>query len=147
MSLVDGERPRAAADGTRGLGFAVLIVLVALNLRAFFTSSSPLLNDIRAATGLSFHWASLLTVLPMLAMGATSLFGVAVAQRLGDRRGILLGLGAIALACASRYATTGVASLLASAALAGVGVGLVQALMPAVVKRTYPVRMSMAMGL
>ena len=132
----------------RGLGLACLIVLVALNLRAFFTASSPLLGDIRAATGLGFQGASLLTVLPMLAMGATSLFGVAPAHRLGERRGIALGLGAIALACASRYATrAGVPLLLASAALAGVGVGLVQALMPGVVKHRYPARMGMAMGL
>jgi CP family cyanate transporter-like MFS transporter len=37
--------------------------------------------------------------------------------------------------------------LLCSAALAGIGVGLVQALMPAVIKAAYPKRMGMAMGL
>jgi CP family cyanate transporter-like MFS transporter len=53
----------------RGIGFALVIVGVALNLRAFLTASSPLLGEIRAATGLDFREAALLTVLPMLAMG------------------------------------------------------------------------------
>jgi cyanate permease len=52
-----------------------VIVLVALNLRAFLTSSSPLLEPIRLATGIGFHAVALLTVLPMFAMGATSLCG------------------------------------------------------------------------
>lgn len=64
---------RSRADG--GMAFAVVIVLVALNLRAFLTSSSPLLAPIRQATGIGFHAVALLTVLPMFAMGAMSLFG------------------------------------------------------------------------
>lgn len=56
-----------------GTAFAAVIVLVALNLRAFLTSSSPLLGAIRLDTGIGFHAVALLTVLPMFAMGATSL--------------------------------------------------------------------------
>ncbi|RZL90083.1 MAG: MFS transporter [Variovorax sp.] len=131
----------------RGIGFALVIVLVALNLRAFLTSSSPLLGEIRDATGLGFHWAAMLTVLPMFAMGPMSLVGVSVGQRLGDRVAVGLGLAAIALACASRFAASAAVLLLCSAVLAGLGAGLVQALMPAIIKRSYPVRMGMAMGL
>ncbi|WP_447772341.1 cyanate transporter [Variovorax boronicumulans] len=127
--------------------FACVVVLVALNLRAFLTSSSPLLEPIRAATGIGFHAVALLTVLPMFAMGAVSLSGAAVGQRLGARGGIALGLGAIALACAGRYVAGGAAALLWSAALAGAGVGLVQALMPGVVKQAYPARLGLMTGL
>jgi CP family cyanate transporter-like MFS transporter len=130
-----------------GVAFAVVIVLVALNLRAFLTSSSPLLEPIRLATGIGFHAVALLTVLPMFAMGATSLCGAAVGQRIGARGGVALGLGAIAFACASRYAAGGAAALLWSAALAGAGVGLVQALMPGVVKQAYPTRIGVMTGL
>lgn len=130
-----------------GIAFAVVIVLVALNLRAFLTSSSPLLEPIRLATGIGFHAVALLTVLPMFAMGATSLFGASVGQRIGARGGIALGLAAIALACASRYVAGGAAALLWSAALAGAGVGLVQALMPGVVKQAYPLRIGVMTGL
>jgi len=130
-----------------GAAFAFVIVLVALNLRAFLTSSSPLLEPIRLATGIGFHAVALLTVLPMFAMGAMSLFGAAVGQRIGARGGIALGLGAIAFACASRYVAGGAAALLWSAALAGAGVGLVQALMPGVVKQAYPARIGVMTGL
>ncbi|VTU19708.1 cyanate transporter [Variovorax sp. PBL-E5] len=131
-----------------GIGFALLIVLVALNLRAFYTSSSPLLESIRSATGLGFQWAAMLTVLPMMTMGPMSLAGVAIGRRFGERAAILLGLATIAASCASRFFVTGDAlPLLLSAALAGAGVGLVQALMPAVIKRNCPARMGIAMGL
>jgi len=138
-------RTGRSRDG--GIAFAIVIVLVALNLRAFLTSSSPLLEPIRLATGIGFHAVALLTVLPMFAMGATSLFGAAVGQRIGARGGVALGLAAIALACASRYVAGGAAALLWSAALAGAGVGLVQALMPGVVKQAYPTRIGVMTGL
>jgi MFS transporter, CP family, cyanate transporter len=137
----------AARSRDGGVAFAVVIVLVALNLRAFLTSSSPLLEPIRLATGIGFHAVALLTVLPMFAMGATSLCGAAVGQRIGARGGVALGLGAIAFACASRYVAGGAAALLWSAALAGAGVGLVQALMPGVVKQAYPARIGVMTGL
>lgn len=138
---------RAGRSRDGGVAFAVVIVLVALNLRAFLTSSSPLLEPIRLATGIGFHAVALLTVLPMFAMGATSLFGAAVGQRIGARGGVALGLAAIAFACASRYVAGGAAALLWSAALAGAGVGLVQALMPGVVKQAYPARIGVMTGL
>ncbi len=138
---------RQARDRGAGAAFAFVIVLVALNLRAFLTSSSPLLEAIRLATGISFHAVALLTVLPMFAMGAMSLVGAAVGQRIGARGGIALGLAAIAVACASRYVAGGAGALLCSAALAGAGVGLVQALMPGVVKQNYPARIGVMTGL
>jgi MFS transporter, CP family, cyanate transporter len=138
---------KAAASARRGLGFALMIVLVAINLRAFLTASSPLLGAIRGATGLGLQGAALLTVLPMFAMGPMSLAGVGVGRRIGERAAMGLGLGAIALGCASRWFAGSPFSLLASAALAGVGAGLVQALMPAIIKRAYPVGMGAAMGL
>lgn len=136
-----------SAGARRGIGFALVIVAVALNLRAFLTASSPLLAEIRAASGLDFREAAMLTVLPMLAMGPMSLAGVALGRRLGERAAMLLGLAAIALACASRGLASAAAPLLGSAALAGLGAGLVQALMPAIIKRAYPVGMGLAMGL
>ncbi|OUM02389.1 cyanate transporter [Variovorax sp. JS1663] len=133
--------------GLAGLGLALVIVLVAINLRAFLTASSPLLGEIRGDTGLGFHGAALLTVLPMFAMGPMSLAGVGLGQRIGERAAMGVGLGAIALACASRWLAGSPAALLASAALAGFGAGLVQALMPTIIKRAYPMGMGVIMGL
>jgi CP family cyanate transporter-like MFS transporter len=123
------------------------MVLVALNLRAFLTATGPLLEAIRQDTGLGFRGAALLTVLPMFAMGPMSLGGMAVGRRLGERTAILMGVCTIGLACASRWWCTAAWALLASAAIAGLGVGLVQALMPAVIKRAYPRHLAPIMGL
>ncbi|WP_256330511.1 cyanate transporter [Variovorax sp. YR216] len=144
MTAATAGRPPAKMQG---LGFALLVVLIAINLRAFLTSTSPLLDEIRAETGLGFRGASMLTMLPMLAMGVMSLIGVSLGGRIGARAGVLCGLAAIAVACGGRLFAEDAAWLLASAALAGVGVGLVQALMPGVVKRGYPAHTGMAMGL
>ncbi|WP_231973362.1 cyanate transporter [Variovorax sp. HW608] len=144
MTAAIAGRPPARMQG---LGFALLVVLIAINLRAFLTSTSPLLDEIRAETGLGFRGASMLTMLPMLAMGLMSLIGVSLGGRIGARAGVLCGLAAIAVACGGRLFAEDAAWLLASAALAGVGVGLVQALMPGVVKRGYPAHTGMAMGL
>ena len=114
------------------------MVLVALNLRAFLTATGPLFDAIRQDTGLGFRGAALLTLLPIFAIGPMSLCGMVVGQRLGERNSIMVGVGAIGLACASRWIFDGAWALLASAAVAGLGVGLVQALMPAVIKRAYP---------
>src|SRR5437899_1142956 len=91
------------ADQTFDRRLLSVLLLVALNLRPLLTSISPLLSDIKAATGMSFGAASLLTVLPVLAMGIVALAGVRMNRWLGDRRGIALGLLAIAIACAGRF--------------------------------------------
>jgi CP family cyanate transporter-like MFS transporter len=137
--------PRAAPRETAA--FALAVVLVALNLRAFLTASGPLLDAIRQDTGLGFRGVALLTLLPMFAIGPMSLGGMAVGRRLGERHAITLGVFAIGLACASRWIFDTAWALLASAAVAGLGVGLVQALMPAVIKRAYPRHLALAMGL
>nr|VXZ82025.1 putative cyanate transporter [Klebsiella pneumoniae] len=44
-------------------------VLTGINMRPLLTSIGPLLPDIRAASGMSYTLAALLTALPVIAMG------------------------------------------------------------------------------
>ncbi|RJF96503.1 MFS transporter [Noviherbaspirillum cavernae] len=125
----------------------LLLVLVSLNLRPLLTSVSPLLPDIRSATGMGFQTASMLTVLPMVAMGIVGLAGARIGSRIGDRHGISAGLLAIAIACACRWFAGSAATLVFSAALAGVGIALIQALIPGVIKHNHATRISAVMGL
>jgi len=136
--------PRARRGGALLLA---ALVLVALNLRPTLTSISPLLGDIRAATGMPFRLASLLTTLPVLAMGLFALAGGRVSRTIGDRHGVALGLAVIAAACAWRWNAAGSGTLIASAALAGVGVALIQALLPGVIKHNYLPKLALTMGL
>ncbi|MCX4175184.1 MULTISPECIES: cyanate transporter [Paraburkholderia] len=122
------------------------IVVIGINLRPLLTSISPLMTTIRDATGLSFYGASLLTSLPVVAMGIGAFGAGALTRSIGETRGVALGLLAIALACGDRWSTAGGAALLATAALAGVGVAAIQALLPAVLKQRFPARVPLAMG-
>ncbi|NIF78824.1 CynX/NimT family MFS transporter [Paraburkholderia sp. Cy-641] len=122
------------------------IVVIGINLRPLLTSISPLMTTIRNATGLSFYGASLLTSLPVVAMGLGAFGAAALTRRLGETRGVALGLLAIALACAARALASSGATLLATALLAGAGVAAIQALLPAVIKQRFPARVPLAMG-
>ncbi|WP_258167754.1 cyanate transporter [Paraburkholderia sp. BL21I4N1] len=143
--------PRHANDASRTLTWRDAlwlgaIVVIGVNLRPLLTSISPLMTTIRAATGLSFYGASLLTSLPVVAMGIGAFGASALTRVLGETRGVALGLLAIALACGSRWAAGSGAALLLTAALAGVGVAAVQALLPAVMKQRFHSRVPLAMG-
>ena len=122
------------------------VVLIGINLRPLLTSISPLMTTIRDATGLSFYGASLLTSLPVIAMGIGAFGAGALSRSIGETRGVALGLVAIALACAARWAAASGAALLATAILAGAGVAAIQALLPAILKQRFHARVPLAMG-
>lgn len=135
-----------AAPRWQDVVWLAAIVLTGINLRPLLTSISPLMTTIRAATGLSFYGASLLTSLPVVAMGVGAFGAGALTRTIGETRGVALGLLAIALACAARWSASSGAALLATALLAGVGVAAIQALLPAVMKQRFHARVPLAMG-
>lgn len=124
----------------------LLLIALGLNLRPLLSSVSPLLNEIRSATGMSFQSSAWLTSLPVICMGLVALMGIRLEARLGERRGIALGLLLIALACLVRLLLDQAATLLATALLGGVGVALIQALVPALIKRRFAGHVALAMG-
>ncbi|POR54606.1 CP family cyanate transporter-like MFS transporter [Paraburkholderia eburnea] len=141
----DPENARTA-DASALVWYAI-IVAIGLNLRPLLTSISPLMTTIRDATGLSFYGASLLTSLPVVAMGLGAFGTGMLARRLGETRGVALGLTAIAAACGARaFAATG-GALMLTATAAGAGVAAIQALLPAVMKQRFAQRVPLAMGL
>jgi CP family cyanate transporter-like MFS transporter len=125
----------------------LLVLLVGLNLRPILAAIGPLLDGIQAATGLEGSGAGALTTLPIAAMGLCALGGARLQAALGERRGIALGLLLLALANALRWDEPSGAGLLLTAGLGGVGIALVQALIPAYIRRHYPQRTSTLMGL
>ena len=64
------------AERLDNLAAWALLVVVGLNLRPILASVSPLLADIRSATGMGFQTAALLTTLPVVCMGLVALLGV-----------------------------------------------------------------------
>lgn len=123
------------------------IILLGLNLRPILAAIGPLLGVIEAGTGISSLEAGLLTTVPVFAMGVCALAGAQLQRRLGVVRGVGLGVAIIALACALRWPLHDSTGLIATAALGGLGIALVQALLPAFIKRHFPERASQLMGL
>lgn len=139
------ENVRTTSRSTVWLMLA--IVLVAVNLRPSMAAIGPLLSAIRGDIPLSFSLASLLTMLPVMAMGLAMFFGIGISQRLGEQRTVLLSLLIIGLATLARLFVDSAAQLIASAVLAGVGIALIQALMPALIKSRFADNVALCMGL
>ncbi|WLG86200.1 cyanate transporter [Pseudomonas cucumis] len=139
------ENVRATSRPATWLMFS--IILVALNLRPSMAAVGPLLSAIRGDIPLSFSLASLLTMLPVMAMGLAMFFGIGVSQRLGEQRTVVLSLLIIGLATVSRLFLDSAAELILSAVLAGIGIALIQALMPALIKSRFSDNVSVCMGL
>ena len=130
----------------RHLASWALLIALGLNLRPILSSISPLLMEIRGDTGMSFQTSAWLTSLPVICMGLVALLGVRIEARMGERRGVALGLMMILLACLWRLLGQHAESLLATALLGGAGVALIQALVPALIKRQFQHRVALAMG-
>lgn len=113
------------------------IVCVALNMRPALAAIGPLLDMIEAATGLSHTRASLLTALPVFVMGVCALGGRQISGLFSERMGICLGVALVFIACVARYVSTGTGGLLLTAIVAGMGIALVQTLIPAFIKRSF----------
>ncbi|MCA8241278.1 MFS transporter [Burkholderia sp. AU32262] len=121
-------------------------MLVGLNLRPALAAIGPLLDMIQRATGIGDGAASLLTTIPILLMGLGALSARRLQRLTGIAGGVWLGVALIALACASRVGAQHAWLLLASACCAGVGIAMVQALLPGFVKAHFATRIGGAMG-
>lgn len=127
--------------------FPVAILLVGLNLRPAIAAIGPLLDAIERDTGLTDAGASLLTTLPVALMGVCLLGTARLRALLGERVGIGLGVTLILLACLWRWRQAGALQLLITAIIAGIGIAIVQALMPAVIRHRAGARTAKLMGL
>ena len=125
-----------------GLG----IMLVAFNMRPALTTVGPLLERIRAETGLTAAGAALLTTLPVLCIGLACTLGPLVIRRLGADRGVLLAVAVVAGGSALR-GFGGILPLFLGACLAAFGIGLSGVLLPGLVKRDFPGATGVVTGL
>jgi CP family cyanate transporter-like MFS transporter len=135
------------AKPTTAVWLMISVVLVALNLRPSMAAVGPLLSSIRGDVPLSFSSAALLTMLPVMAMGLAMFFGMGLAKRVGEHRSIVLSLLVIGVATLSRLFLDSALELIVSAIAAGVGIAMIQALMPALIKSRFSDNVSLFMGL
>ena len=135
------------AKPTTAVWLMISVVLVALNLRPSMAAVGPLLASIRGEVPLSFSSAALLTMLPVMAMGLAMFFGMGLAKRFGEHRSIAVSLLVIGVATLSRLLLDSALELIVSAIAAGVGIAMIQAVMPALIKSRFSADVSLFMGL
>ncbi|MBO8207629.1 MULTISPECIES: cyanate transporter [Acinetobacter] len=125
----------------------VTVALVGLNLRPFMTSIGPLVSSIRAGTGLSLQGIALLTLLPMMLMGVIAFIGPIVQSIVGERRVVLGALLTVCIGCSLRFLFPTAEGLIISAVVIGLGVALIQAAFPGIIKREFSQHIGPMMGL
>lgn len=134
-------------DHQKTFTMLLVLVLIGLNMRPLLTSVGPLLPQLRQASGMSFSVAALLTALPVVTMGGLALAGSWLHQHVSERRSVAISLVLIAVGALMRELYPQSALLLSSALLGGVGIGIIQAVMPSVIKRQFQQRTPLVMGL
>lgn len=136
---MSGSKPKAVPSQTARLGLfwlAIILMMLAFNLRMIFPSLSVLLPEITHQTGMSSVTAGYLTTLPVLCLGAFAPFAPPFAQRFGIERTVLAALLLLAVGTALR-GLQGLPSLFLGSALAGACIAVTNVLLPALVKRDF----------
>lgn len=127
--------------------FAIIAFIVGLNLRPILASTGPLFSVLQREAGLSATQFSLLTTLPVVMMGLAALCGPWLLARPGAVRGIMAALFILLLACLLRGVSTSMSGLMGTALVGGASIGMIQALMPALIKKAYAQSASTVMSL
>lgn len=141
---VDAVRPALAIPaGSLVLG---VVAMVGLNLRPFLTAIGPLASRVSEATGLDHQSMALFTLVPMLLMGFFAFSGPFLQRALGARLAVMGGLAVLCIGSALRLFTSDGAALIGTAALCGLGVAVVQAVFPGIIKEQFPTRTPVVMG-
>ncbi|GAB2177824.1 MFS transporter [Dongia sp. agr-C8] len=119
--------------------------LVALNLRPAVTSVGPLLEEIVQSLGFDRAEAGILTTLPVLCFGLIGPLAPALGRRFGAESVIFVALIGVALGCAMRLLPSA-ALLYGSGIVVGISIGVMNVLLPGIVKRDFPTRVGAVTG-
>lgn len=112
------------------------IICIAINLRPALASVGPLVEDIRATTGLSNTLLGLLTTLPLLAFGVVSTLTPLFTKRFGIGGTLLGAMLLLTAGMAIRYIDW-IPALYLGTLLLGVAIALGNVLLPSLTKRNF----------
>lgn len=140
-ALAKGGSPRPAALAHQ----ALIILLVAFNLRGALIALAPVMDQVRSDDALSTSAAGLLLTLPVVCFAAFSPVAPRLARRWGIERVLLVAMALLAAGVLTRLAG-GVLALFAGTLAAGAAIGVGNVLLPALVKRDFPMRIGRMTG-
>lgn len=129
------------------LPIILALIFVGLNLRPSMAAIGPLLPHIRDTIPLSFTLISLLTMLPVLAMGLAMFVGTYIVKKFGAFRVVTAALIVIGVSNFFRLYANSIESLLITAVVAGCGIAVIQAVLPSLVKKEFPQAIALYMGI
>lgn len=132
-----------------GRSLAVLIVgiaVVSLNLRPALVAVGPLTEQLRDDTHLSASGASLLTTLPLICLGLFAALAPVLGRRYGLDRSLLAASGVLIAGICIRAAPP-IPALFAGSVIAGIGIAVMNVLLPAVIKRDFTRRIGLVTAL
>src|SRR6478735_4518336 len=130
----------ATPEPSRTASVAMLLVavcLVAANMRPAITGLGPLLDQIGADTGMSVSALGVLAAVPLVAWALFSPLAHDLSRRFGQPRALLWSLLVLLAGTLVRSLIDPVAALWIGTAIIGIGIAIINVLMPAVVKREF----------
>lgn len=117
--------------------FTIAIIVIGFNLRPAITAVGALLGMIRDQIGLANWGAGMITSLPLIAFAVMSTIASKIGIKFGNVRTIFLGLLLLLIGICIRSIPFTL-SLLVGTAIIGVGIAIMNVLLPAVIKEKFP---------
>ncbi|MES2867237.1 MAG: MFS transporter, partial [Actinomycetota bacterium] len=131
--------PRAAAA-------IVALCLVAVLMRPAVTAVGPLIERVSADTGIPLALLGSLSTIVLITWAIVSPFAHGIGRRLGLGGAVLAAMGVLALGAIVRSLPGSSAWLWIGTALIGIALAVGNVLLPAVIKRDFPLRVPLMMG-
>ena len=123
----------------------ISVILIATCLRGPITGVGPLVKTLCEELSLSSFAAGMLTTLPMLAFAVVSLITGTIARKIGAGRTMLISLIVLFIGLLVR-SFLGTVGLFVGTVIVGLGIGVNNVLLPAVIKARFPEKMGTLTG-
>lgn len=143
---MSSSRPQSPIGRTPRAGLLFVgVLLLGANLRAGIAAVGPVLPDIEQQAGLTASQAGLLVSLPLVAFAVVSPFAPWLSERLGLERVLGLALAALAVGIVVR-SVPGPGFIWIGTVVLGSAIALMNVLIPALIKRDWPLRIGSMTG-
>ena len=129
-----------------GIALGAAIVLAGLNQRPALVTLGPVTNLITADTGLSTSIMGIVAALPLAIMGLAAIAMPSLARRFSMDNLVVGNLIGLAVATAIRSYVPGLGLWIGTIGI-GITIGLLNAVLPAVIKRDFPMRAATVTGI
>jgi CP family cyanate transporter-like MFS transporter len=125
----------------------ILITLVGFNLRSVLLGVPPVLPLVQHDLGLSYTLTGFLTALPVLVLAVGAWPSGLLAERIGARLSVSIGLGLLATGTLLRAFRLNIPSLFFFTLILSIGITMSQTAVPVLIRRWYPKQIGLVSAL